>query len=145
MKKASPDNVVNVVSVRQCKRGCATVLQDRFAGAGRYRPCVKSQPKSTHHGPRYGLAHQGQRTSNMTHGPNDVATQWLLDQMHDPHVSLRHRMECAKILLEIHPSEFNVRWVNNDPNVPVIRIVIEGLGEPVSREVSVDPDPLQLN
>jgi hypothetical protein len=38
----------------------------------------------------------------MAHGPNDAATQWLLDQMHNPNVSLRHRMECAKILLEIH-------------------------------------------
>jgi hypothetical protein len=79
----------------------------------------------------------------MAHGPNDAATQWLLDQMHNPNVSLRHRMECAKILLEIHPHEFNIRWVNDDG--PVIRIVIEGMGEPVSREVSVDPDPLRLN
>jgi hypothetical protein len=81
----------------------------------------------------------------MSHGPYDAATQWLLDQMHNPNVSLRHRMECAKTLLEIHPHEFNIRWDHDDPNVPVIRIVIEGLGKPTPIESSSDEDPLRLN
>jgi hypothetical protein len=56
----------------------------------------------------------------------DPATQWLLDKMHDPHVSLRHRIECAKTLLELHPQEFNVRTVTH-PDDPVITIVIGGM------------------
>jgi hypothetical protein len=86
----------------------------------------------------------------MSHGPYDDATQWLLDQMHDPKVLLRHRIECAKILIETNPDEFNVRarWIN-DPDAHVIKIVIEGLGKPTDNsatESSSDKDhPTRLN
>jgi hypothetical protein len=63
----------------------------------------------------------------MSHGPNDQATQWLLDQMHDPKVSLRHRVEIAKTLLELHPHEYNIRWVHGTDE-PTIKVVIEGIG-----------------
>ena len=58
----------------------------------------------------------------MSHGPNDQATQWLLDKMHDPHVSLRHRIECAKTLLEIHPEEFRIRWVRDPRDESVVTL-----------------------
>ena len=65
----------------------------------------------------------------MSHGPNDQATQWLLDKMHDPHVSLRHRIECAKTLLEIHPEEFRIRWVRDprDESVVTLKVVDGGI------------------
>ena len=88
----------------------------------------------------------------------DPATQWLLDTMHDPKVSLRHRIDCAKTLLEIHPQEFNVRWVQ-DPDAPMIKIIIEGISaeqhppgladqDQVRSSELPDPDnhsPAQLN
>jgi hypothetical protein len=83
----------------------------------------------------------------MAHGgPRDAGTQFLLDTMHDPRVPLRHRIECAKTLLELHPHEFNIRWKNHDdPDVPIIKIVIQGIGEATSIESSGDKDRPQLN
>jgi hypothetical protein len=62
----------------------------------------------------------------MAHGPYDPATQWLLDQMHDPKVSLWRRIDIAKFLIETQPHEFNVRWVQ-DPEAPMITIIIGGI------------------
>ena len=47
--------------------------------------------------------------------------------MHDPKVNLRHRIECAALLLKLNPEEFLVRTVR-DPDAPVVVIRIEGLG-----------------
>ena len=51
----------------------------------------------------------------------DQATQWLLDQMHDPHVSLWRRIEIAKFLIESRPEAF--RGQRRD----FITIIINGL------------------
>ena len=77
-------------------------------------------------------------------GPYDTATQWLLDQMHDPKVSLWRRIDIAKFLIETQPHEFNVR-LRNDPDAPVVRIIIQGIGEATPIEPSCDKDPLRLN
>ena len=60
----------------------------------------------------------------------DPATQWLLDTMHNPRASLRHRIECAKTLLEVHGHEFDVQWVRDprDDSVVTIKVIIGGLG-----------------
>jgi hypothetical protein len=91
------------------------------------------------------------RINVLSQGPYSAAVQWLLDQMHDPRVSLRHRITCAKTLIEVYPHEFNIQWhsvVNGepiDPAVPVIKIVIEGLGQPTSDRIACDQDPLRIN
>jgi hypothetical protein len=36
----------------------------------------------------------------------DQATQWLLDQMHDPNLPLHRRIDIAKFLIESRPEEF---------------------------------------
>jgi hypothetical protein len=89
----------------------------------------------------------------MPHGPNDQATQWLLDQMHNPKASLRHRIECAKTLLEVHGHEFEVRWLRDprDETVVTIKVIIGGIGptaimDHVEREpIAKDPSPARLN
>ena len=88
----------------------------------------------------------------MSHGPNDQATQWLLDQMHDPRVSLRHRIDIAKTLLELHPHEYNIRWVHGTDE-PTIKVIIEGMPPgtpPANRHIRSgvnehDLGPLQPN
>jgi len=92
----------------------------------------------------------------MSHGPNDQATQWLLDKMHDPHVSLRHRIECAKTLLEIHPEEFRIRWVRDprDESVVTLKVVDGGipaeqhpprLADPDQNHIADNHSPARLN
>jgi hypothetical protein len=66
------------------------------------------------------------RTANMSHGPYDAGTQFLLDTMHNPKATLRHRIECAKFLIETQPQEFNARRVIH-PDDPVITIRIGGM------------------
>ena len=80
----------------------------------------------------------------MSHGPYDAGTQFLLDTMHDPEVSLRHRIECAKFLIETQPQEFNVRRVIH-PDEPVITIVIGGIGAPTNVQGTHDPDHIADN
>jgi hypothetical protein len=90
----------------------------------------------------------------MAHGPYDPATQFLLDTMHDPSVSIRHRIECAALLLKLNPEEFLVRTVR-DPDAPTIKIIIEGLGAgtvltntPTHQRTDSgedDPGPARLN
>jgi hypothetical protein len=86
----------------------------------------------------------------MTNGPYDAATQWLLDRMHDPKVSMYHRTEIAKFLMQLLGPAFKERepW----PGEARITIVIGGLPEhasvSVSREpeqIAKDPDHLRLN
>jgi hypothetical protein len=91
-----------------------------------------------------------QRTKNMSQGPYDDGTQFLLDTMHNPRASLRHRIECAKTLLELHPNEFNVRWVDASgntttfANAPTVRIIIQGIG-PTPQPAIDDKEQLRLN
>jgi hypothetical protein len=80
----------------------------------------------------------------MSHGPNDQATQWLLDQMHDPKVSLRHRIEIAKTLLELHPHEYNIRWVHGTDE-PTIKVIIEGIPAEQPRRAAPDQDHIADN
>jgi hypothetical protein len=86
----------------------------------------------------------------MSHGPYDPATQFLLDTMHDPSVSILHRVECAAILLKLNPQEFNVRMVH-DPDAPTITIVIGGMGPPTTVQgqdqghITQDPIPPLIN
>jgi hypothetical protein len=47
----------------------------------------------------------------------DPATQWLLDTMHNPRASLRHRIECAKTLLEVHGHEFDVQGLEKNKRI----------------------------
>jgi hypothetical protein len=75
----------------------------------------------------------------MPSGPNDEATQFLLNVMHDPNQYLRHRMDAAAKLLEIHgPQAFATRWVANprdptpDPRQPIIKVIIQGLPDNAS-------------
>ena len=73
----------------------------------------------------------------MPTGPNDEATQFLLDVMHDPTVGIRHRVDAACKLLEIHgPNAFATKWVG-DTSQPLFKIVIGGL--PPGTSVSVEP------
>jgi hypothetical protein len=92
----------------------------------------------------------------MAHGPNDAATQWLLDTMHNPKASLRHRIECAKTLLEVHPNEFRIHWLRDardpspDPAVPVLKIIIGGIGATTipqadHEHIAEDHSPPRLN
>ena len=72
----------------------------------------------------------------MPSGPNDEATQFLLDVMHDPTVSIRHRVDAACKLLEIHgPHAFATRWVG-DTSQPLFKIIIGGL--PAGASVTVE-------
>jgi hypothetical protein len=82
----------------------------------------------------------------MAHGPYDPATQFLLDTMHDPSVSLWRRIEIAKFLIETQPHEFNVRWVQ-DPEAPMITIIIGGIaaGETPARCHTGDTDHIADN
>jgi hypothetical protein len=81
----------------------------------------------------------------MPTGPNDEATQFLLDTMHDPKVSLRHRIEAAKTLLEVHgPNAFSVRWVKDAQGFDVtLRVIIEGISDHAA--VAVDPAPASID
>ena len=85
----------------------------------------------------------------MAQGPYDAGTQFLLDTMHNPRVPLFHRIECAKTLLQTHPNEFRVNWLrdardpNPDPMVPVLKIIIEGIGAPVTL-VTGDAEPERI-
>jgi hypothetical protein len=80
----------------------------------------------------------------MSSGPNDEATQFLLDTMHNPQISMRYRMDAAYRLLELHGAEaFATRWVTDprdpspDPSQPLFKIVIGGL--PDGASVTVEP------
>jgi hypothetical protein len=71
----------------------------------------------------------------MPSGPNDEATQFLLDVMHDPNQYMRHRVDAACKLLQIHgPQAFATRWVG-DTSAPIVKIIIQGL--PANTSVSV--------
>jgi hypothetical protein len=70
----------------------------------------------------------------MPSGPNDEATQFLLDVMHNPKEYMRHRIDAAVKLLQIHgPQAFATRWVTNprdpspDPSAPLFKVIIGGL------------------
>jgi hypothetical protein len=93
----------------------------------------------------------------MALGPYDQATQWLLDQMHDPKMPIWHRIEIAKFLIESRPEEF--RGPRRDfttiiiegtvPNAPVnITLTIPGQS-PFRADADTlpakDPAPLRLN
>jgi hypothetical protein len=80
----------------------------------------------------------------MPSGPNDEATQFLLDVMHDPKEYMRHRMDAAVKLLEIHgPQAFATRWVGDprdpspNPSAPIIKVIIGGI--PPGASVTVEP------
>jgi hypothetical protein len=80
----------------------------------------------------------------MPSGPNDEATQFLLDVMHNPKEYMRHRIDAAVKLLEIHgPKAFATRWVGDprDPSPnsrqPIVKIIIQGI--PDTSSVSVEP------
>jgi hypothetical protein len=83
----------------------------------------------------------------------DRATQWLLDQMHDPKVSMRHRIECAKTLLEVHGHKFDdVRWIRDprDETVVTIKVIIGGIGPTAidhaeHEHIAAAPSPARLN
>jgi hypothetical protein len=70
----------------------------------------------------------------------DEATQWLIDRMHDPKVSMYHRTEIAKFLMQLLGPAFRERepW----PGEARITIVIGGLPEHAS--VSVGQEPEQI-
>ena len=73
----------------------------------------------------------------MPNGPNDEPTQFLLDVMHDPKVSIRHRVDAACKLLEIHGAQaFATRWVG-DTKEPTFKIIIQGI--PDGASVTVEP------
>jgi hypothetical protein len=79
----------------------------------------------------------------MSHGPYDPATQWLLDQMHDPKMPLWRRIDIAKFLIEKYPHEFNVNWAR-DPvtEEPItIKVIIGGMGDDTG-VASVTPERL---
>jgi hypothetical protein len=78
------------------------------------------------------------------------ACQWLADRMHDPKVSMYHRTEIAKFLMQLLGPAFRERepW----PGEARITIVIGGLPEHASvsvsqepEQIAKDPDPPQLN
>jgi hypothetical protein len=73
----------------------------------------------------------------MPNGPNDEATAFLLDTMHNPQVSMRHRVDAACKLLEVHGANaFAARWVG-DTSQPTFKIIIGGL--PPGASVTVEP------
>jgi hypothetical protein len=79
----------------------------------------------------------------MPSGPNDEATQFLLDVMHNPTISMRHRINAAITLLEIHgPQAFATRWVTDprdpspDPSQPMFKVIIQGIPDGASVTVS---------
>lgn len=74
----------------------------------------------------------------MSHGQNDEASEWLFSQMHDPSVSLRWRVECAKLLLEQGHRERSPIEVN-------IKVIIQGIDPQAQVTVSAQPmDPLPM-
>jgi hypothetical protein len=81
----------------------------------------------------------------MAQGPFDEATEWLLDQMHNPSLSVRWRIECAVTLLkqshhERSPIDVNIRVI-----VPGIDPALTTSTEPKAIEHSSVPLKLLLN
>ena len=80
----------------------------------------------------------------MPSGPNDEATEFLLNVMHNPKEYMRYRIDAAVRLLEIHgPQAFATRWVTDprdpspDPSQPLFKVIIQGIPEGAS--VTVEP------
>jgi hypothetical protein len=67
----------------------------------------------------------------------DEATQWLIDRMHDPKVSMYHRTKIAKFLMQLLGPAFRER----EPWPGEARIIIQIGGLPEHASVSVSHEP----
>jgi hypothetical protein len=89
--------------------------------------------------------------------PYDQATQWLLDQMHDPKMPIWRRIEIAKFLIESRPEQFKgqrrdfitIVIEGPTPNTPVnVTLTLPGQS-PFEHGLIAgdadDPSPLRLN